>query len=98
MADKVLAGGVAQGALPAQADLMAACLRQAPDAAPAWGALLLRLAGVEPRMAGASNCRDNLEKVTGAAFYSGGRAWVWLGTSSWLIAFLLQSGSLFCLY
>lgn len=52
--DRVLAGGAAAGTqAEAQADLLSACLAQRPDAAPACGAAVLRLTGVDPRIAGA---------------------------------------------
>jgi hypothetical protein len=57
--DRVLAGGTAEASntsLEAQADLLAACLAHQADPAAACGAALLRLAGVEPAVAGAVNC------------------------------------------
>ena len=59
--DRVLAGGTAEASnasLEAQADLLAACLAHQADRAAACGAALLRLAGVEPAVAGAvQRCR-----------------------------------------
>lgn len=57
--DRVLAGGAAEASntsLEAQADLLAACLAHQADPAAACGAALLRLAGVEPAVAGAVKC------------------------------------------
>jgi hypothetical protein len=57
--DRVLAGGTAEASntsLEAQADLLAACLAHQADPAAACGAALLRLAGIEPAVAGAVSC------------------------------------------
>lgn len=52
--NRVLAGGTqADSGFSAQADLLAACLAQRTDATDACGAALLRLAGVDPPIAGA---------------------------------------------
>lgn len=61
--DRVLAGGTAgagSASLEAQADLLAACLAHQADPAAACGAALLRLAGVEPAIAGAVSCFNSL--------------------------------------
>ena len=63
--DRVLAGGSAEAgsaSLEAQADLLAACLAHQADPAAACGAALLRLAGIEPEIAGASALSTSLGK------------------------------------
>jgi hypothetical protein len=54
--------GAADAGLEAQADLLAACLAHHPDAAAACGAALLRLAGIEPAVAGALDSVLTLEQ------------------------------------
>ena len=53
LADRAMGGiSAAAGGTASQVELMAACLRAANNPAEGWGALLCRLAGVEPVAAG----------------------------------------------